>query len=268
MKYIFDTHVHIYPDLIAPKVVDSLAKCYNFTPLGKGTYDEYIMCASQAGLTGFLLFSVATSAHQVDKINISVADNVKRATEAGFRVYGFGSLHPDTTDISGALRKCRDLGLYGIKLHPDLQETDADDPRFLNIYSELERTGMRLYLHVGDNRSPVPHSSPIRVAKIAEAFPNLKIAAAHLGGYREWEHAPCLYGRENVWFDCSGVFAEMAPDRAEELIRACGTDRVMFGSDYPVDLPAEYIDTFNKLNLTEEERENIMYRNMYRFLGL
>ena len=49
-------------------------------------------------------------------------------------LYCYGSVHPDAPDVLEELERIRQLGLHGIKLHPDYQGFFADEPRMLPIY--------------------------------------------------------------------------------------------------------------------------------------
>ncbi len=60
----------------------------------------------------------------------------------------------------------------------------------------------------------------------------------------------------------------MPREKAVDLIRTFGTERVMFGSDYPVVSPKDEIERFLSLDLSEQEREDILYNNAKRFLNL
>ena len=51
------------------------------------------------------------------------------------------------------------------------------------------------------------------------------------------------------------------PEKARELIMAYGTDRVLFGTDYPMWEPAGEIARFMQIDLTERQREDILYHN-------
>ena len=52
------------------------------------------------------------------------------------------------------------------------------------------------------------------------------------------------------------------------MILSHGTDRVLFGTDYPLSLHQFELDVFDKLSLTEAEQEDILWRNAYRLLKL
>ena len=53
----------------------------------------------------------------------------------------------------------------------------------------------------------------------------------------------------------------MTAEKARELIMAYGTNRVLFGTDYPMwDIDVE-LERFMRIDLTEEQREDIFYNN-------
>ena len=268
MTPIFDSHVHIYPDAIAGKAVKALGEFYTFPVGGEGTYTDLTEAYRPLGLCGMLLFCVATNPKQVMRVNDSIAGAVSRARGDGFAAIGFGGMHQDYPAMREEVGRCASLGLRGIKLHPDIQGEAVDSEQFLPLYEELERRGMFLYLHVGDNRPAYRFSSPDRVRRIALQFPSLRIIAAHLGGYMAWDEAPVLYGLENVFFDCSSTLWALRSDDTVRLLRACGVSRVLYGTDYPVMTPARHLALFNALPLTDAEREEILIGNARRLFGI
>ena len=68
--------------------------------------------------------------------------------------------------------------------------------------------------------------------------------------------------------DASSSFYLLTPERALELIRAFGAERVMFGTDYPVWEPGEDIEFLDALPLSENEREQIWFRTCEEFYGI
>ena len=49
---------------------------------------------------------------------------------------------------------------------------------------------------------------------------------------------------------------------------AYGTDRVLFGTDYPLWTPESEIERFMQIDLSEEEREDILYNNTAKLFGI
>ncbi len=157
------------------------------------------------------------------------------------------------------------LGLKGIKLHPDFQGFNADDPKMDKIYSLIENR-LPVLIHCGD--AILDNSSPRRIANVLDRFPRLTIIAAHLGGHSKWQESmECLVGR-NLYMDTSSAVRFMDLDLAEKIIKEHGTKRIVFGTDYPIVYHGEELEVFDRLDLSETEREDILYNNAAEILGL
>lgn len=268
MYKIFDIHTHIYPEPIAGKAVDSLAKFYEFTVDGKGTLADLEEKSRASGVSGFLILAVATNAHQVVKVNDFAAASAELSRSRGFETYAFAGIHQDFSDFAGEIDRIEKLGLKGVKIHPDIQRWDLLDKRMYELCEILEGR-LPLYLHMGDNRPQYRYSEPQKLAKLLDRFPRLVVAAAHFGGYMDWDDAErSLIGRPNVWYDTSSALWAMTPERAVSLIHEFGSERMMFGTDYPVKNIDGELERFMRLELTEKERADILYGNAKRFLGI
>jgi len=265
---LFDAHVHVYPDAIADRARVALGNFYHFDVPGAGTYDGYIQECRENETSGFLVFSVATTAHQVKSINDYIASRMIAAREAGFETVGFASMHQDFEEVEKELDRAESLGLTGIKIHPDIQRFDLLDKRMYRICEAAEGR-MIINFHMGDNREEYRYSEPKKLAKLLERFPKLTVIASHLGGYQAWDEAAAyLYGNPQVWYDNSSALWAMTPERAVEITAACGVDRVMFGTDFPVMTIMQYKELFDKQCWGEVEREAILYGNAKRLFSL
>ena len=267
MSKIFDVHTHIYPDAIAERAVVALNHFYDFVSDGKGTYSDLTESSKENGVCGFLLLCVATNAHQIHRVNESIIDAVKRGRRDGFEAYAFGGMHP-CDNMEEEVGFCVDNGLSGIKIHPDIQGVDIDDKRLYPLY-DMANGRFPIYFHSGDDRPQYRFSSPAKLAKILKEFPKLVVVAAHLGGYMANDEAiEYLRGNDRVWYDTSSALWAMTTGRADEIIGQLGTERLMFGTDYPVKYADSELDRFYKLKLTDKEREDILYNNAQTFLHL
>lgn len=267
---VIDTHTHTYPKKIVEAAAKNLGEFYNFAIEETGTFSSLIECEKRAGVGGFITLPVATSPAHVDKINSINAENMILGRESGMEAYSFGCMHQDYPDFRSGVLKIKKLGLYGIKIHPDLQETDIDDPRFLDLYGEMQKENLRLFLHCGDKRPEHQHSKPEMVGRIAEMFPKLQICAAHFGGYSVWEDSEkYLMGKyNNVWYDCSASIDKISRGDSLRYFEKCGYDRVMFGSDFPSISPSRVMREFLALGIDKEKQENILCYNARHFLGV
>lgn len=266
MYNIIDFHTHIYPTAISGKATASLAKFYEFTVNGNGTQDELEADGQKCGIKGFLFLGVATNAHQVERVNTSLAESVRESRARGFITNAFGCMHQDYGDFEGEVERMLSLGLCGIKIHPDIQRVDIDDVRLMRLYEVMEGR-LPMYFHMGDCREIYPYSKAEKLVKIMKRFPDLKVIAAHFGSYSEWEKVPMLVDMPNIVFDTSSSLPFMSTERARDLVKLIGTDRLMFGSDYPVVLPHEELKLFFRMELSEEDNRRILYDNAIRYLS-
>lgn len=267
MYKIIDVHTHVYPDAIAAKAKVALEKFYEFTCQGLGTVDDLAESSKVAGVCGMLMLSTATNAHQVSKVNEFARQSLNAMLSKGFEAAAFGCIHQDCEDFSAVLTHIKDLGLSGIKIHPDIQGVNIDDPKMYKLYSMAEGT-FPIYFHMGDNRPQYRFSESQRLVKIMKDFPHLKVIAAHLGGYYAWDEASDLakIGGENIMFDSSSSLWAISTERANKLISALGSERIMFGTDYPVMRAENELTLFMKLALSEKQREDIFYNNAKNFI--
>ena len=130
---IIDFHTHIYPDSIAEKGSRSISEFYGIENSCIGSADVLIDRSKMAGISHSVLLPVALKSENVRHINEFTAQTVKSHTEFS----GFGTVHADMDDMLGEIEKICDLGLKGIKLHPDIQGFSIDDRRLYPMYDAL-----------------------------------------------------------------------------------------------------------------------------------
>jgi predicted TIM-barrel fold metal-dependent hydrolase len=53
----------------------------------------------------------------------------------------------------------------------------------------------------------------------------------------------------------------------ERMIKSHGSEQVLFGSDFPWKDPTVIINKLQTLSLTDDELENIFYKNALKLLG-
>lgn len=83
-----------------------------------------------------------------------------------------------------------------------------------------------------------------------------------------WDEAiECLAGR-NLYFDTSSSLFALEPERAAEIIRNFGVEKVLFGTDYPMWTYEDELLRFDRLGMTEKERRLILYENACRLFNL
>lgn len=266
MYKIFDAHCHIYPEAIALKAVEGIDQFYENLPFDRfdGTTATLLSSGHEAGISHFLVHSVATTPHQVSSINRFIASKVA-ASDGAFT--GLGTMHPESEDPEQDFCELIDLGLSGVKLHPDFQKFEADSHKAMRIYGLCAEAGLPALVHTGDHR--FDYSNPNRIVNVLKAFPKLKFVGAHFGGWSVWDEAiSMLSGFDNIVVDASSTFYAVGCEKGRELIRKWGVDRVMFGTDYPMWNPHPDIECLMKMELKEDEYQRLFWDNAVRVYGL
>ena len=258
---IIDAHSHIFPDKIAERAAAGIGEFYGMTVSMSGSLSALLGAGEKAGIAKHVVHSVATVPEQVESINDYIAECVK---ENPGKLIGFATIHPDYEDIEKEIERAVSLGLKGVKIHSDLQRFDIDSERAMPIYRCIEGR-LPILAHTGDYR--YTYSKPFRVANVLKAFPKLTLIGAHFGGWSEWDDAVnLLSGFDNLYVDTSSSLYALTPEKARRIIDAFGVNRVLFGVDYPMWNPIEEMERFNKIPLSPEERELILYKNAERVL--
>jgi uncharacterized protein len=117
-----------------------------------------------------------------------------------------------------------------------------------------------------------PFGRPKYFHAVLERFPGLRLILAHLGHSYEAEVAELAADFPSVHADISlrlsGMDRPGGPSSAEtvEAIRNIGTDRVLFGTNYPFANPLRYVRTFEQLPLSDAERSSIAFENFERLI--
>lgn len=261
--FVIDAHCHIYPEKIAAKAAQSTGNFYGESPYADGTVDFLLTEGMDVGIDHFVVQSVATTPRQVQSINEFIARSV---SQSNGRMTGLGTLHPDSIDQAGDVEHLLELGLHGVKLHPDIQDFKVDDPKCLAIYELCAQKGLPILMHTGDHR--YDNSNPNRILPILQAYPQLTLIGAHFAGWSVWERSVQLSGLPNLYVDCSSTMPYLSSDRVVELIHRFGADRVLFGTDYPLWSPEKELKSFMSLELTNEERCLILSENVINVLKL
>lgn len=260
---IFDAHVHFFPDPIAARAVAALAESGRVRPSYDGTRAGLLRSMAAAGVHGSLNCPVATRPDQVESINAWAA------AQNQWPVLSLGSVHPRTTAPARVLAAIRDQGLAGVKLHPEYQEFEIDDPGLTPVWRACCEQALVAFVHCGaDIAYPPPYrSSPAQIRRVLDRFPDLRFVAAHFGSWRMWDEVERLLIGLPVYLDLSFTFGLIGDARLLQLVRAHGVERVLFATDAPWRAQDAELAYFRRLPFTESEREQILWQNAADLFG-
>ena len=258
---IIDFHAHIFPKKIVEKAVKAIGDFYDIPMRSGGQAEELLEKGRPIGVKYYVVHSVATVPAQVVSINNFIHEQMQLHPE----FMGFATLHPYMEDLEKEIDRAEELGLRGIKIHPDFQKFHLDDPKSVYMF---KRIGNRfpVLIHTGDAR--YDFSNPRRMARVLDQVPDVVVIGAHFGGYSEWsESEKWLLGRD-LYIDTSSTLFAVEPEKAVEMIHRHGVARTLFGTDYPMWDHREELARFLALPLSEQERKAILYDNAAKLLGL
>ena len=280
---IIDFHTHVFPARIASSTVKHLSLTAHIPPHTDGTAEGLLASMKDSGIDLSVILPVATNDRQVSHINESAAVLNERYSRDGRGLISFGAIHPDCEDFRAELRRIRELGLKGIKVHPVYQGTDLDDIRYLRIFEEAASLGLTVIAHAGlDIGFPgVVRCSPKMALHVVDEIGSFPFVLAHMGGWRNWDEVLELLPETGVYLDTSFSIGAIEPlpdgywdgkdlsllnDNAVlEIIRRFGADHILFGSDSP--WTAQKDSLAHLKNLREDHPVEISRPDLEMILG-
>ncbi len=151
------------------------------------------------------------------------------------RLAAFATVLPGAAGAQAELRRARDDGLIGLgELSPHSQHVAADAPALHELLKLAGELGLPVNLHVTDPASrPFPGrvETPLEdFARLARVHPGVTFILAHWGGGLPLADLP------NVFLDTAASPLLYGADVWARVGRDVPAERVLFGSDYPLDL--------------------------------
>ncbi|NOR48326.1 MAG: amidohydrolase family protein [Methanosarcinaceae archaeon] len=269
---IIDCHTHIFPSRIAQKAAHDLMHLYGSPPVVGVTAASLSKHMDKCGVDRSVILPVATTPDQV----ISINNWVLSLSSGCERLIGLGAMHPDFENIGAELGRLKKAGIRGVKIHPEFQFFYPDEERMFGLYEALIEHDMLAFFHAGGGGTWLKeiHGTPERFEAVLDSFPKMKVLAAHFGGYGCWEEVEKhLVGRE-ILFDTAYIFKSddgtkyLPDDDIVRMIEAHGSEKVLFGTDYPFRRQDVEIANLIGLDLDDVDKERIFGGNAARVLGV
>ena len=249
---IIDTHVHHRPFDPSSARPDVLI-------------DQMKLLAQRNGIGKVLLLSIGIgcSPEELQKRNDAT---LKLVEEDPDFFLGAPYLNPehDPEFIEQEAVRCVRAGCVGIKQHMDRFADHASNDTIARVAAELD---VPIVWHAWYKKaqSYPNESNGAHIARLAARNPGTKFVMAHLTGVgrrgvQDVAHLP------NVWVDTSGCWAESGI--VEYAVRLLGADRVVYGSDYIGRDYAVQLARVLDADITEPDRERILWKNAAKLLKL
>jgi hypothetical protein len=274
---IIDFHTHTFPDELAKKTIPYLESMAGFIAKTNGTITGLKESMRVANVDISVLLPVVTNPKQTEKINNCAIENNKIDG-----LISFGGMHPDYELYKEELKRLKDNGIKGIKIHPDYQNTFIDDEKYIKIIDEAFRLGLIVIIHSGVDYgyTDTVRATPTRIKNLLNSLKHKgTFIMAHMGYTFKWDMIIDEFKGYDVYFDlalCLGtlrmndkLYDLMNEDTLIKFIDTFGSNRILFATDSPWMDQKESVDTINSFKrIKDSDKENILSKNAIRLLGL
>ena len=270
-SHVLAHHAHVFPQSVKPD----------------GTIDRLLRLLDACGIDGAVCF--APFAHQTEAAAIEPVGWLAGELKNQPRLHGFGTVDVRRRDLRDQVRRIADLGMRGIKLHPNAQEFDLLGAAAHEIYGAAQDADLFLTFHSGVHHYRIKHYNVLGFDEIAYNFPRLRLSLEHVGGYSFFAEAlavivnnipfpPQPGRRPRVFGGLTSVFTQhynrfwyLSRERLLEAVAQAGAEQLIFGLDFPYNLEDNTkigLQTLRSLGLSATDLALILGGNLRRDLGL
>ena len=266
---VIDFHTHIFPEKIAARTIEKLEHIASVKAFTDGREESLLRSMEKAGVDVSIVLPVVTRPEQFDSINQFAAELNEKYRGQRRRLLSFGGLHPHTKDYRSRLRAVKELGLPGIKLHPDYQDTYMDDIRYMRILDYASELGLISVVHAGVDIGYPNHvrCTPERIRRVLDEVSPQKLVLAHYGSFSLWEEVEELLAGADVYLDTAYTFGFIEDEVFLRILKKHGAHKILFATDSPWSGQTESLSHLEKLPLRQGELEQILGRNAEKLLN-
>ena len=268
---IIDFHTHIFPDKIASATINALAINSGSKPYTDGTVDGMIKALNRANADIAIALPVLTKATQFESVlnfACSVNEQFKNSQR---KIISFAGMHPDCDDIDGKMQRIKNLGIKGIKIHPDYQNTYIDNPRYIDIIKCAKKYDLIVVTHSGIDDGYVGHPVRCTVDRALKVIMQVdydKFVLAHFGAHKLWEEVIDKLCGKNVLIDTAFTLHEIDKELFINIVNKHGSDKILFATDCPWRDIKDDAEILSSYGLDKNDLDNIFYKNALKLLNL
>lgn len=205
-----------------------------------------------------------------------VMDNIVKNND---RLYTFGSIHPFDDNILAKIDNYMKMDIKGWKLNPHIWGVPIDCDESITLLKELAKTKLPIMScsGIGLPQEMLNSSVPTKATKkevmtqhlpkfekVLECIHDTKVILAHSGCF-DFEYIVNIMNKyPNTYTDISIQPAA----NIKKLIDEIGSERILFGTDYPFVTQAFSMLSVLRATDIEQERVNIFSNNAKKLLLL
>lgn len=251
-----------------------------------------------------VMFSYSAEPNDCLDLSMFLNDHIGQIVEKYPQHYiGLGTVPMQDVDLAiQELERLKKLGFPGVQIGSNINNHNLSKPRFFEFFEACERLNMAVLVHPWEmmgKASMEKYWLPWLVGMPAETsraitsmifggvfarYPSLRVCFAHAGG----SFFPTI-GRIEHGFNCRPDLVAVHnnvnpreylgkfwvdsiahdPMLLAYVMKLIGSEKICLGSDYPFPLGDLEIGAYiEKMNLADEDLENIMYKSALDWLGI
>lgn len=268
---IIDFHTHVFPEKIAKPTIDALTIKANGHPTTDGTVEGLIKQMEKGNCDIAITLPVLTKPTQFDSVLRFASQINERFSKEGNKLISFAGIHPRCEDIDGKMAEVKSLGIKGVKIHPDYQETFIDDDGYIEILKCAKKYDLIVVTHAGVDDGYLDRPvmcPPDKILKVLEEVDHGKFVLGHYGAHKQWAEVLEKIAGKNVYLDTAFTLHEIEENLFKEILFKHGEDKVLFATDCPWRDIGDDVATLKSYNLSQEIQDKIFYKNAIKLLGI
>jgi predicted TIM-barrel fold metal-dependent hydrolase len=243
---VLDFHLRLAP---TPQALDALIACLDTSGIRRA-----VLCAGGLVDGDTLSWQLRSGASSTVEPNNEAVAKVADGNRQRFRACWFGNPH-------GGLDRYRVAGkdFVGLELSPAVHGVPLSDPRTYDFVETAAEHGHWVYA-VCINRAGCDVDA---LVALASRFPDVTFVLGHLGyGNIDYFGMRLVAPASNVLVESSGGYSSVLSC----AVRRLGADRVLFGSEYPLQEPVVELTKVTTAGLSEDTVRAILHDNAERLM--
>lgn len=241
------------------------------------THDEMLRRMDAAGIErAFLIASkVGTKGHRAS-YHIPYEMVAEAINLHPDRFLGLAGIDP-TEGMDGVRQleaAVRDYGFIGAHGYPHWFELAPDHAKWYPFYAKCVELDIPIQLQVGQSMLYDPNyrlrsvGKPITLDAVSCDFPELKLIGIHVGIPWTDEMIAMAWKHPNVYIGCDAHAPKYWPDSFVHYINTYGSNKVLFGTDFPILDFERTRDEIEALDLRPESKRKLLRDNAIRVYKL
>ncbi len=277
-----DSHVHIMPPWRLKALVRWILKAYPNHPVEDSiSATDILSHLKTLDITHFFNFIYPLTVEETEGLNRFNSEFCGKTPGA----IPFASMHPETAEKASYAEKLMGDGSFvGFKFHPFVQKFDPWDKRMDFLYLSLQEMKKPVFFHTGFELFYGQKMPIADLVKLVKRYSGLPMVFVHMAFPDCLTCFDLLEDYPELYLDATNVLAFFRPEFEgfvkslpgqyrfmDQLLEGIEkhSDRIMYGSDYPVGMGAleDIYKDLDQLSLADKAKKDLRIDTAQKFVN-